>query len=136
MEYAVGVVLALAISLFATLVGFDRSRTFYSFLLMVIASYYALFALMGASPPVLLAEVAFMAVFFTAATAGYKRSMWLVAAGLFAHGVTDFFHGHVIANAGVPRWWPGFCGSYDVVAAGYLAWRLMGSRALTPSMEG
>lgn len=48
MDYFIGVILAFAISfIFGTVVGFDRSRAFYPVVMIVIASYYALFALMG-----------------------------------------------------------------------------------------
>jgi hypothetical protein len=49
MEYLVGVILTLAVAAFAFVVGFDRERAFYPTVLIVIASYYALFAVMGAS---------------------------------------------------------------------------------------
>jgi hypothetical protein len=39
-------------------------------------------------------------------------------AGLAAHGVLDFFHGRLVANPGVPPWWPAFCRAFDVAAAG------------------
>lgn len=45
-------------------------------------------------------------------------------AGLAGHGIFDFVHGYLIANSGVPAFWPAFCGSYDVVAAAGLAWIL------------
>ena len=44
MEYLVGVGLALVVAVFGTLVGFDRHRAFYPTVLIVIASYYGLFA--------------------------------------------------------------------------------------------
>src|ERR1700704_2776876 len=44
MEYTVGVALALGISSLATVVGLDRDRAFYPTLMIVIASYYGLFA--------------------------------------------------------------------------------------------
>jgi hypothetical protein len=40
----------------------------------------------------------------------------------------DFFHGRLIANPGVPAWWPLFCLSFDVMAAAYLAWLLARSK--------
>jgi hypothetical protein len=43
-------------------------------------------------------------------------------------GVVDFLHGHLIANPGVPAWWPTFCLAYDVAAAACLAWLLGRSR--------
>src|SRR5688572_15770406 len=55
--------------------------------------------------------------------AGLKESnAWIVVVALAGHGVFDAVHGHVIENAGVPAWWPAWCFSYDVGAAGCLAW--------------
>jgi len=51
MEYLIGVILTLAVAAFAAVIGFDRERAFYSTVLIGIASYYALFAAMGASTP-------------------------------------------------------------------------------------
>jgi hypothetical protein len=41
MEYLIGLFLALGISIGATLIGFDRERSFYPTVLMVIALLYA-----------------------------------------------------------------------------------------------
>jgi len=128
MEYLSGIVLALAVSLSATFVGLDKDRAFYPTVLAVIASYYDLFAVMGESVSALIVESLAMAVFFVATAIGYRRNLWLVVAALFAHGIFDFFHGHIISNPGVPMWWPMFCLAYDVTAAAYLAWLLQGSR--------
>lgn len=124
MAYAIGIVAALAVSLMAWLVGFDRDRSFYPVVLAVVASYYVLFAVMGGSTRALTVEGAVMAAFLFVAIVGFKRNLWLVAGALAAHGVFDFFHGHLIRNPGVPVWWPPFCLAYDVVAAGVLAWLL------------
>jgi hypothetical protein len=125
-EFAVGVVLALSIGISATLLGFDRDRAFYPTVMIVIASYYGLFAIIGGSIQTLLAESIVIAVFLGASIAGFKQSLWLVVVALAAHGVFDLVHGHLIVNLGVPSWWPRFCLAYDVVAAAYLAtllWR-------------
>jgi hypothetical protein len=124
MPYLVGIALALTVSGLATLVGFDRDRAFYSTVLAVVASYYVLFAVMGGSGHALVVETLVMIGFLLAAGIGFKRSLWLVAAGLAAHGVLDFFHGGLVANPGVPEWWPAFCGAYDITAAAFLAWLL------------
>jgi hypothetical protein len=105
----------------ATVVGLDRDRAFYPTVMMVIASYYALFAVMGGSTQVLLIEAAVATVFLAVALVGFKYSLWLVVAALASHCVLDLFHGQLIANPGVPVWWPAFCLAYDGVAAGYLA---------------
>jgi hypothetical protein len=125
MSLLIGASLALVVGLFATLVGFDRHRAFYPTVMIVVASYYVLFAVMGGSTPSLLTECVVMVPFLVASVAGFKRSLWLVVAGLAGHGALDFVHAHVIANPGVPLFWPDFCMSYDVVAAGYLAALLM-----------
>ena len=65
-----------------------------------------------------------MGVFVAAASLGFRGSLWLVVAAIAAHGVLDFFHARLVSNPGMPEWWPAFCLTYDVAAAGYLAWRL------------
>jgi hypothetical protein len=95
---------------------------------MVVASYYALFAVMGGSAHALAAESVVIVAFLGASVAGFRTSLWLVVAALAAHGVFDFIHGQMIANPGVPVWWPTFCLSFDLVAAAYLAWLLLRSR--------
>ena len=132
MAFLVGAVLALSVGLFATYVGLDRDRAFYPTVTIVIASYYALFAVMGGSLDVLLIESIVIVAFLGASIAGFKSSLWLVVAALAAHGLFDFVHGSLITNPGVPVWWPSFCLSYDVVAAGYLALLLLRSRASAP----
>jgi len=121
MEYAIGVVAAIAVGLFATVIGFDKDRSFYPVVLIVIATLYLLFAVMAASTDSLFAEAIPALLFVGIAALGFRRTPWLVVAGLALHGVFDFFHHAVIANPGVPVWWPGWCLSYDVVAAAYVA---------------
>ena len=128
MEYFIGVFLALTISFLSTMVGFDRDRAFYPVVMIVIALLYALFAIMGGSLQALALEGVFIAGFILVSVLGFKFNLWWVAGALFAHGVFDLIHGHVISNPGVPVWWPGWCFAYDVTAAGYLAWLLWRSR--------
>jgi hypothetical protein len=128
MEYFLGVGLALAVSVLATCVGFDRDRVFYPTLMIVIASYYALFAVVGGSIQVLATESIVILGFLLVSILGFRRNLWIVAGALFAHGIFDFFHDHLISNPGVPVWWPMFCLTYGIVAATYLAWLLHSSR--------
>ena len=110
--------------LFATAVGLDRDRAFYPTVTIVIASIYALFAVMGASTNALVLESVAGAVFIAVAVSGFRSSLWIVVLALAAHGVFDLAHSRVISNPGVPAWWPAFCLTYDVTAAAYLAWLL------------
>jgi len=132
-EYLIGGVLALGISIGATAIGFDRERSFYPTVLIVIALLYALFAMMAGSTHALLLESLPIALFVLAAVTGFKKRLWWVVAGLIGHGLFDFVHGRLISNPGVPAWWPGFCLTYDVVAGGYLAFLLKRSRVGAPS---
>ena len=125
MSFIIGALLALAVGVFATWIGFDRDRAFYPAVMIVIASYYVLFAVMGGSSESLLTECVVMTPFLIAASIGFKRTPWLVVVALFAHGLLDFVHPHLLSNPGVPIFWPQFCLAYDVVAAGYLGMLLI-----------
>jgi hypothetical protein len=125
LAYLVGGLLALAVGGLGTLSGLDRDRAFYPTVMMVIAAYYVLFAVMGGSTQALVIEAAVATVFLAVSLVGFKYSLWLVVGALASHGILDFFHGQMIANPGVPVWWPAFCLTYDVVAAGYLAFLLL-----------
>jgi hypothetical protein len=125
LPYVIGIVLAIGVASFARWVGFDRDRAFYPVVLIVIASYYVLFAAMSGSIRTVVLESIVMTPFVIAAVAGFKGSAWIIVGALAAHGVQDACHGHIIANAGVPGWWPAWCLAYDVGAAGALAWFLV-----------
>jgi len=124
MEYLIGLILSVAVAGFATVIGFDRERAFYPTVLIVIASYYVLFAAAGASARTLMIEIAIASCFLLVAVLGFKGNFWIVPVALVGHGVFDFFHRFFIVNPGVPRWWPGFCLAFDVVLAAWLAVRL------------
>jgi hypothetical protein len=128
MPLIIGIIFALAVGVFATGVGLDRDRAFYPAITIVIALLYVLFAVMGNSTRAIALDSLVSIAFIVAAVAGFKRSLWIVAAALAGHGIMDLFHSAVIANPGVPTWWPAFCSAYDVVAAGYLAWLIRSGR--------
>ena len=121
MPFVVGGVLSLGVALFARRVGLDRDRAFYPTVLVVVATYYDLFAVIGGDTHAIVSELAVTALFLVAVVIGFRRSLWMVAAALAAHGLFDLVHGHVIDNPGVPAWWPAFCMAYDVTAAIALA---------------
>lgn len=133
MGYGIGSLLAILVSLMARSVGFDRDRAFYPTVVMVVASYYVLFAVMGGTVQTLILESSVMTVFIVSAIVGFRFNQWIVVAALVGHGIFDCFHGLVITNEGMPQWWPAFCGSYDVCAGGCLAWLLMRAKAIPPT---
>ena len=122
MPYVIGMVVAAGVAVFARYVGFDRDRAFYPTVMIVIASYYVLFAAMSGSVQTVVIESVVMTLFAAAAVAGFKSSTWIVVVALAGHGVFDAVHGYLIENAGVPAWWPAWCLSYDIGAAAILAW--------------
>jgi hypothetical protein len=124
----VGALLAIAVGLLARVSGLDRDRAFYPTVTIVVASYFSLFAVMGASTRALVLETLVAGAFAAAAVLGFRTSLWVVVIALGAHGVSDLGHGAIISNPGVPGWWPAFCLSYDVTAAGFLAWLLASGR--------
>ena len=48
MEYLIGLILSVAVAGFAAAIGLDRDRGFYPPVIIVIATYYVLFAVMEA----------------------------------------------------------------------------------------
>ncbi len=125
MEYLIGLMLSLAVAGFAAVIGFDRERAFYPTVMIVIASYYVLFAAMGASGRTLIIEIVIASAFLMIAVLGFRENLWIVVAALIGHGVFDFIHHFFIDNPGVPHWWPGFCLAFDALLGGVLAVRLI-----------
>lgn len=121
MTLIVGIILALAVGLFGHAVGFDRDKAFYPVVLIVVASYYVLFAVMCGEAHELLVETAIFGLFAGVAVAGFRWSSWLVVGGLASHGLFDFARQSFLEGRGVPQWWPGFCLAYDLTAAAGLA---------------
>lgn len=108
--------------------GFDRDRAFYPVILIVIASYYVLFAVMGGSMSAIIIESVVTTIFAIIAVVGFKSSPWIVAAALAGHGVFDSVHGSLISNPGVPPWWPAFCLAFDIAIGAGMAWSISQQR--------
>ncbi len=113
--FVVGVLLAVAVAALGRVTRFDRDRSFYSTILVIIASYYILFAILGDSTNALVWETVVAAIFSVAAVLGALRFPLLVGIGIAAHGLFDLVHHVIIQNPGVPPWWPGFCMSVDLI---------------------
>jgi len=120
-SYLIGISTAVGVALLGAAGRFDRERGFYPTILMVVASYYLLFAAMGGGESTLWAEAGIMAVFVAIAISSMRRNLWIAVAGLAAHGVFDSFHAALPVDASAPAWWPTFCLAFDVTAAVYFA---------------
>lgn len=109
----IGAVLAVILAGFARLTNFDRDRSYYAVVLIVIATYYVLFACMANEA--IVTEIFAASIFLLLAILGGLRWQILLGIGIFLHGVFDLMHGYIISNPGVPIWWPAFCASIDIV---------------------
>jgi hypothetical protein len=125
MEYLIGLILSLAVAGFAAIVGFDRERAFYPTVLIVIASYYVLFATMGGSRHTLTIETIVAGGFLLLAVIAFKTNFWVIVAALIGHGIFDSLHRFFIDNPGVPHWWSGFCLAFDTFLGVFVAVRLI-----------
>ena len=125
MEYLIGLILAAATICLASGVGLGRDRSFYPTVLIVVGSYYVLFAAMAASRRALVVESVVGGIFLLFAVFGFKRNLWFVVVALIGHGLFDFVHHFFINNPGVPHWWPGFCLAFDALLGVFLAMRLI-----------
>ena len=121
MAILVGLALALIACVGAAWSGMDRDRALYPTLLIVIATYYVLFAVQDGRGPVLVRETALAMMFSMLALAAFRQRPWLVVAGLVAHGVLDLVHDSIVQDAGVPYFWPNFCFAFDLTAALFVA---------------
>lgn len=110
----VGVLLAVGVAALGKFTRFDEDRSFYSTVLVIIASYYVLFAILGGSGHALVWELVVAVGFSAVAIIGALYLPMLVGIGITAHGLFDLVHHVLIENPGVPTWWPSFCGSIDV----------------------
>ncbi|HBE81554.1 MAG TPA: hypothetical protein PLN05_13260 [Pyrinomonadaceae bacterium] len=128
MEYAVGIILGIAVGIFSTVVGLDRDRALYPAILVVIASYYGLYAVLGGSNTAIVLETLVGLLFVAVAAVGFRVDLWIVAAGTVGHGIFDIFHHLIIENPGLPTWWPMFCMSIDITLGVYMAWLLWSKR--------
>lgn len=135
MPYAIGLTLACIVGVLARRVQLDHDKALYPIMLIVVASYYVLFAVTAGSLRAVAIEITMMMGFVIAAVIGFRKNLWLIAGGLAAHGVFDWFHGSIVVNDGVPRWWPPFCLAFDVAAAVVLAVLLSNSRTANSSIS-
>lgn len=112
--FLVGALLAVIVAVIGKVTRFDQDRSFYSTVLIIIASYYVLFAIQGESTDALVREIMIALAFLAVAIFGALRFPLLVGIGIVAHGIFDLVHSAIIHNPGVPFWWPSFCMSIDV----------------------
>jgi hypothetical protein len=96
------------------------TATVYALGLVLIASVYIGFAVADGRRNVLAVEIGVATIFVVVAAAAVTGSPWLLALGLFGHGLKDLWQHRrqFVANT---RWWPPFCLVVDWTAAAIIA---------------
>ena len=110
---------------------FDRDRSYYPTILMVIALAYLLLAVLDGRSDVILAEFLFASLFIVGAILGSLYSNQLVAILLIAHGLFDLIHPYLVANEAVPGWYALFCLVVDLLLGLWVLY--LDSRGVLPT---
>lgn len=125
----IGAVLAIIMGVAARITHFDIDRSYYATVLIVIASYYVLFAFMAQEAIII--EIVIASIFAAIAVFGAYRWAPLIGIGIILHGVFDLTHSHLIHNSGVPSWWPAFCAGVDLVLGIWVIYLAITNKVLT-----
>lgn len=120
MEFVIGLLLAIIVALMAFVLQYDRDRSFYPTILMVIALGYVLFGVLSGSLETTIIESLIALVFIGIAIYGSRTTRRIVAVGIILHGLFDIVHAEFITNTGVPDWWYGACMTFDIVLGMWL----------------
>lgn len=101
-------------------------RWLYSLGLLTLPGIYAFFALQAGEQAAGVEEMIYGVPYVVAGLVftfvGVRQSAVVVGMFWLLHGLYDLVHGRLIANAGVPDWYPIFCFVVDVVIGSYLLW--------------
>ena len=120
LPFVIGVALTAASLLVFQILGLHRDRGASSTTLIAIALFYVVFSVEHGTVRVVIIQSALAFSFIALAMAGYRRSLWLVVAGLAGHGIYDIFAHSADWNP-APGWWGPFCLAVDLMLAGALA---------------
>lgn len=115
----------------ALLIGFARlirgERWIYTLGLLALPTAYAIFAFSAGAGTAIFQEMAFGAPYLAAGLAlsfvRMRSTTVLVGSLWLLHGAYDLVHGRLVANPGVPSWYPVYCCAVDVVVGVHLFWR-------------
>lgn len=115
-----GLIGGLAVILGMWRAGMLVERSGVAVLLVAIAFFYPVFAVMDGQS-IGLHSIVFLA-FLALAAFGFRSGFGVLALAIAAHGVFDL--ATAFTNHPGPIWWPAFCGSLDIVA-GLALWTLI-----------
>jgi hypothetical protein len=113
LEVFIGVVLSLFLIISAKFMRFDRDVSFYPSILIFIAIFYILFAVMAGHS--IVREIGIAAIFILLALYGAYKSLFVVGLAIALHGVYDILHIVQFTETVAPTWWAPFCATVDFV---------------------
>ena len=121
-----GVLIAAFIIIYFHKTRLECGKFAYVYLLFSFPFYYFFFAFYGNDYRALTIELIAGLIFFFIAIKSLKLTGFIkfkvLAIGFIGHGVYDAIHNHLFSNAGIPLWWPEFCGIIDIMIGLYLIW--------------
>ena len=121
-EIVIGVVLAIGFILLVRLSrSYTREKRSYAIGLVVAALIYVGFALFSDSLRWILIELAGVAMCAIFVWLGLRKSGWFLAVGWALHPLWDA--GLHYSTQVVPHWYIGACIGFDLLVAGYIAFR-------------
>ena len=122
-EILLGTVLAILTIWIFRMMAEKRERANYAIALIIAALIYVGFSLFADDPRWILVELVGVAIYLVFAILGLRYSAWFLAIGWAAHIVWDMGVHASPTISFVPEWYPLLCVAYDVVIAGYIAFR-------------
>ena len=121
-EIVIGIFLAIGFVLLVRLSrSYTREKRSYAIGLVVAALIYVGFALFSDSLRWMLIELAGVAMYAVFVWLGLRKSGWFLAAGWALHPPWDA--GLHYSTQFVPHWYIGACIGFDLLVAGYIAFR-------------
>ena len=107
----------------------EKTKWAYTLLLASFPAYYFVFALYARDLSAFKMEVLIGLIFFCISICAYQSKQtqlyFAVGIGCLLHAFYDFYHDAFILNAGVPAWWPVFCGTVDLILGVYLIYMMV-----------
>ncbi len=97
------------------LLGYNRDRSYYSTILIVIALIYVLFGFMEGEPRRIIVEAVIALLFIVAAIIGERLTHMITGLFIILHGIYDVFHPQLLPGEAVPTWYPLFCLYVDLM---------------------
>ncbi|HBS05563.1 MAG TPA: hypothetical protein DEA96_11390 [Leptospiraceae bacterium] len=115
MEFIAALIVTSSILGAGFLLGYNRDRSYYTTILIVIALIYVLFGFMEGTAQRILVESVIALIFIAAAILGERLSHMITGVFIILHGIFDVMHPQLLPGKVVPEWYPLFCLYVDLM---------------------